>query len=124
MIATADLGLLLVPRQVVAREDHLDLVLFRNAFTVEGRHWIGVDLAAGVGVSPLGARVLMVTPSGSAVDAYVAGDIFGVQHPPTLHFGLGNEDAVREIRVAWPDGSVTLLEDPAVDMYHPAPPAD
>jgi hypothetical protein len=112
--------LLLVRRRVAGGKDRLDLVLYRNALAARGRHWIGVDLAPRAGTSPLGAKVSVRTNSGTLVDAYVAGDSFGVLHAPTIHFGLGEDNEVAEIRVDWPGGGVTAISNPVVDRYHRA----
>jgi hypothetical protein len=40
------------------------------------------------------------------------------QHAPTLHFGLGQEDAVESIEVRWMSGKVRILSAPAIDRYH------
>jgi hypothetical protein len=114
--------LLLVRRRLVEEKPHLELVLYQNRIDVSGRHWIGVDLAPTSRTSPFGAKVTAVTTAGALVDAYVAGDSFGVQHAPTLHFGLGEEPTVLELRVDWPNGTTTKIAHPATGCYHAALP--
>jgi hypothetical protein len=40
------------------------------------------------------------------------------------HFGLGAESAVEAIEIRWPDGTVQLLSDPAINTYHVVTSAD
>jgi hypothetical protein len=85
-------------------------------------HWIGIHLQpTEAGQSPLGARAIVHTDSGSQTGVVVTGDSFLSQHPATLHFGLGEESRVQQVEVIWPDGKRTVLESPKVDRYHVAP---
>jgi hypothetical protein len=48
----------------------------------------------------------------------VTGDSFVSQHPAIAHFGLGDQDSVERLEVAWPDGTTWQRDNPAVDRYH------
>ena len=87
-----------------------------------GHHWVGVRLAESVtGRSPLGARVEVTTSGGNPfIQQLFNGDSFSTQHAPTVHFGLGTENELREIRVRWQDGTEWVADQPAVDQYYDA----
>jgi len=53
--------------------------IFRNTGP-ETHNWIGVRLRGAAGVSPVGARVLVVHPGGPQADAFVTGDSAKCQH--------------------------------------------
>ena len=97
------------PRRVVT--------IFQNTWT-SPRHWIGVRLTGGPGVSPIGARVLVVRPGGRQADVFVTGDSAKAQHAHLKHFGLGADEAVEFLEVRWPNGTVQRLEHPGIDRYH------
>src|SRR4030095_1565067 len=40
---------------------------------------------------------------------------FGSSDPPTLHFGLGKNTRIEQLRVRWPDGSSADYPPPPVD---------
>ena len=85
-------------------------------------HWVGVRLAESItGRSPIGARVEVTTSSGIRfVQQLFNGDSFSTQHAPTVHFGLGSERELTDIRVHWPDGSEWAADQPLADQYHDA----
>jgi hypothetical protein len=94
------------------------LHIYRNQLETPN-HWIGVELReAGDGASPIGASVLVHTPTRTQVGRVVTGETLMGQHATILHFGLGLEDTVESIEVRWPSGAVRRLQAPAVDRYH------
>ena len=48
----------------------------------------------------------------------VTGDSFTAQHPATVHFGLGNLNAVGQLEVVWPNGKSLRVKSPATGKYH------
>jgi hypothetical protein len=80
-------------------------------------HWIGVKLAS-TGLSPIGAKVWAETANRTFVAEIVTGDSFQSQHPNTVHFGLGKAAQVDRLKVLWPNGNVSVLENPSIDTYH------
>ena len=108
----------LVVDAIAANDKERELVLLLNRRPPGGHHWIGVRVGEKPGVSALGARVTIGYGDGRQSGVIVAGDSFGVQHPPTSHFGLGARQQVDFIEVRWPDGTLERLERPAVDRYH------
>ncbi|MBA3707252.1 MAG: CRTAC1 family protein, partial [Planctomycetes bacterium] len=53
-------------------------------------HWLGIRLREeGRGLSPIGATIIVRTPSQTLVQKVVTGDAFYAQHANAFHFGLG-----------------------------------
>ena len=101
----------------------MTLHVYRNELETNN-HWIGVRLRETTpGFSPLGAKVTLRRDGRVQVRRIVTGDSFLAQHANTVHFGLGEADRVEHIEVRWPNGTVTLVEDPQVDRYHNIRPA-
>ena len=73
----------------------------------------------------IGARVRATTGAVTQMRELRAGSNFESQDPAEAHFGLGDADAVDELRVTWPDGTETALTDVAADatvvVSQPAP---
>jgi hypothetical protein len=99
-------------------------VLLRNDTPREGRHWLMVELVGRAGRSSrdaIGAIVTcrVVQPTGEAKvllrQRSSSGSYMSV-HDQRLHFGLGRADAVAELTVRWPDGSVQTLPQVQADQ--------
>jgi hypothetical protein len=80
-------------------------------------HWIGVKLGS-TALSPIGAKLWAQTADRTFVAEIVTGDSFQSQHPNTVHFGLGKAKRVDQLKVLWPNGKVSVLENPPIDSYH------
>ena len=82
------------------------------------RHnWIGVRLRGSTGTSPVGARITLRSQRDATQWIYI-GESFDAQRSSTRIFGLGQLDQVDGLEVRWPDGSTTMLTDPAINRYH------
>ena len=110
--------LLLTTRNSFTDGENYEVHLLRNRADVKGRHWVGVRLRGGPGVSPIGAVVTARYRNGSQRDAVLTGDSYSAQHADVVHFGLGEIDRLDAIEVQWPNGSTTTLNAPDVDTYH------
>ncbi len=94
------------------------LHLFTNRWPIQN-NWIGVRLQIEPGgPSTIGTVIRLRTDSGEQLAHIVTGDSFRAQHAPMKHFGLGSDTAVDSIEVRWPDGTVEVIEDPAINTYH------
>ena len=84
--------------------------VFRNVFGQSG-NYLELQLVGtgGSNRSAIGARV-WVTAGGVTQMAEVGGGYghFGMQQDTVLHFGLGTACAIDEVKVRWPDGSLTV----------------
>jgi hypothetical protein len=91
--------------------------LIRNAWPTQG-NWIGVHLRGGPGRSTLGAVATVYADEQIRRQWLLSGDSFSAQHPATLHFGLGKTSTVKAIKIRWPDGHITRLDNPRTGQYH------
>lgn len=91
--------------------------LFRN-IGAAGQHWLLLRL---VGTRSnrmgLGARVHIVTPDGRSQWNEAATAVgYACSSDPRVHFGLGSNTLVKEIRITWPSGTVQVLIDIPADQ--------
>jgi hypothetical protein len=94
------------------------LHMLTNRWPVKN-NWIGVRLQIEAGGPPtIGAVIRVRSESGVQIHHVVTGDSLRVQHAPMKHFGLGSETRVDSVEIRWPDGSVELIENPAINQYH------
>ena len=63
----------------------------------------------------VGARVWVTTTQERQVREKLAGEGFASQNSSLLYFGLGECDAIQEIKIRWPSGKEQILSDPPVD---------
>lgn len=137
LVASAGSGLdVQRPTEAAARVDfdndgRLDLVLghwnqpvgyrlYRNITPGTG-HWIGFQLDGGSEVNRDGVGTRIVIDDGSEqlqMRELRIGEARGSNHDPRLHFGLGSSTQFN-VRIHWPDGTLQILENPALDQYHP-----
>ena len=92
------------------------LVLYSNASEGEN-HWLQVRLTGRESVRDgQGARVSIRTASGGEQVRYAttAGGYLSA-NDPRLHFGLGSESDVAQIKVHWPSGAQQVLENIETD---------
>jgi len=81
----------------------------------EGGHWLLLDVRNAAGGPAIGAQVDVT--AGGAVRRYIVrtDGSYLAAHDPRVHVGLGEVDAVEQVRVRWPNGAEVLLDDVAVD---------
>lgn len=95
------------------------LLVLRNTLPEAARrHWIAFSLEGKPGVSPQGAVVELQTKTQTQRAVVISGDSFMCQHPAQKHFGLGSETEVEQVRITWPDGSKTVLDQPKIKTTH------
>ena len=87
--------------------------LLENQSTAQG-HWLTVKLSP----DPLaiGASVLATVGATTQRRDVLAGGSYLTGRPPEVHFGLGAATLVDELRIRWPGGAETVLEDVAADQ--------
>lgn len=104
--------------------DQLGLLhIYKNNGLGNGHNWIGVRLSEGVGYSPVGAEVRIVSSDGVQLDRVVTGDSFRSQHSNTKHFGIGTRTEVEYIEVLWHGGETVRIENPEINRYHDVEPS-
>jgi hypothetical protein len=93
-------------------------VVLRNVATGTG-HWLRLKLIAKGRGDAIGSVAYLTTLiSGSKIrqrqDVF-SGAVYCSQNEMTLHFGLGAATKVDKLEIKWPDGSVEVVEVPAID---------
>lgn len=89
--------------------------LFHN-LTPNDNAWLEVEL---VGRAPntdaVGARATIVTPAGPLVREVNIGNGFAGGSSTRLHFGLGKQPKVDELRIQWPNGETSVVVAPELN---------
>ncbi len=83
------------------------------------QHWMGLELVGKKNNrAGLGAEVVLTTASGKTHHGVstTAGSYLSASDR-RVHFGLGQESAIKEIRIIWPGGSVQTIDAPKADQY-------
>ena len=88
-------------------------------------NWVKINTVGMAHVTPnysnrngIGARVELVTPSGTQIRDVRSGEGFEFMSSLNIHFGLGTETSITEIRVYWPSGVVDVFENPSINTAH------
>ncbi|MEZ4738354.1 MAG: FG-GAP-like repeat-containing protein [Flavobacteriales bacterium] len=75
-------------------------------------NWLKVNTIGTVSnTNGIGARVMVTSNLGSQIRDVKSGDAFSTMSSLTTHFGLGADQVVEELRIQWPSGIVTVLND-------------
>jgi hypothetical protein len=86
------------------------LLLLRNE--TGGGHWLEIAFAS---FAP-GATVTARLPDGTVLSREVhAGSSYLSSEDPRVHLGLGDAGTLDELRIGWPDGSETVMQDVQAD---------
>lgn len=84
--------------------------LFQN--TGNSNHWILIDLeGTDSNRDGIGATVYVTAGGVTQVRQQTQGQHHRAQDDRRLHFGLGEQNAISEIRIQWPSGTVQVLSD-------------
>ncbi|MFC0603490.1 FG-GAP-like repeat-containing protein [Winogradskyella pulchriflava] len=82
-------------------------------------NWVKINTVGTVSnINGIGARVELVTTSGTQIRDVRSGEGFEFMSSLNTHFGLGTEDAIESITIYWPSGIVDQLVDPAINTTH------
>jgi enediyne biosynthesis protein E4 len=102
---------------VVTRIGEPPLVL-RNTLGA-GRHWLGVRLRGSKSNRDgIGALVQLTGASGRKQWNRMTTAVgYASASEAVVHFGLGTEEAVKELEIRWPSGVVQRIAEPKVDGY-------
>lgn len=93
-------------------------ILLENQTPSPG-HWLDVELFGGCGVNVdgVGARIHVTTGQHLQMHEVIAGGSYLSGRPFEQHFGLGSATSVDELRVDWPDHTLTVLTDVPADRH-------
>jgi len=93
------------------------LHVYRNVFQ-EAQNWVGVQLIDEKGASTIGATIEITTVDGKQFDRIVTGDSFSSQHSANVHFGLGELNEVKSLKITWANGRQKTIKKPEAGKYH------
>ncbi len=103
-----------------------DFHYYRNELAAPDSNWLTLflDTSNDVGLAPngIGSRIFVKTDGSEQARDILACPHYLTQSELSAHFGLGEAEIIDEIRVAWADGSETVVRDvPANQMMtlHP-----
>lgn len=86
--------------------------IFRNDLSTENA-WLNVSLRGNQHVSASGARITIEHDGSHQLREVTIGSNFQSQNPLVQHFGLASLENIETVRVRWPNGSETVLDDVA-----------
>ena len=98
------------------------LTLFRNDLDASGgdANWLRVFLdnggASGITPNGIGSVVRVSAGGQTSMGRIDGGSNYLSQSELSAHFGVGDASVIDELRIEWTDGSVTTLEDVAVNQ--------
>ena len=89
-----------------------------NAAQVSGNHWLKVSLnGSASNINGIGSLVTLEFEDGRTIrQQSYAGDGYLGSGDPAVHFGLGQETSVAEVRVLWSTGHTQVIENVAADQ--------
>jgi len=94
--------------------------LFQNDLTGSDIHWLRVflntDEVSGQAPHGVGAVVRITIGQDQQFRTITAGNNYMSQDEMSAHFGLGEQTMIDELRVSWPGGSFTTLQQVAADQ--------
>jgi len=92
------------------------LELWRNVSPTRN-HWLQLEVSGARGSrDALGAKLVLVTPSGTQHNLVTTAVGYGSSSDPRVHFGLGADTQVRTLTIAWPTGETRTLRNLAPDQ--------
>lgn len=107
------------------RDGDLDLVVinldepasvYRNQSA--GAHRVLIRLRDPNGRDAIGAKVKLQTASGRQVRELTIVRGYAACNEALVHFGLGGDDRIRALTIAWPNGGFDRFEDLAADQFY------
>ncbi|WP_299115009.1 FG-GAP-like repeat-containing protein [uncultured Winogradskyella sp.] len=99
------------------------LDVFRNGQiyfnNTNSNNWVKINTVGTVSnINGIGARVELVTPSGTQIRDVRSGEGFEFMSSLNTHFGLGSDTAITSITIYWPSGIVDQVTAPAINTTH------
>ncbi|MEO5907085.1 MAG: FG-GAP-like repeat-containing protein, partial [Saprospiraceae bacterium] len=88
--------------------------IYRN--DIRGRHWLQIDCSLNKGnTDGIGSRIDVYTGEEHQAQTLMTNKGFFSSSEPILHFGLGDHTKIDSIILQWPDGTMEIQRDLAVD---------
>lgn len=90
--------------------------LFCNSGT--NNHFVNIKLVEKSGnTQALGARIYVTTDGVEQMRELRAGSNYVSQNPVEAHFGLAQATSLQRVRIVWPDGQQSQLDDLSMDQF-------
>jgi hypothetical protein len=84
-----------------------------------GNNWIRINPKGTISNrDAIGARVVVTSALGTQIRDIRSGDGFSFMSFIGAHFGLGTDNAVEQVAIHWPSGTVDVITDPAINTVH------
>ena len=94
------------------------LRVYRNTLPDPG-HWIGFRFSGTSAKRSLeGVQIVIDYEGHRAIRSVVAGDSYRVQHPPTVHFGVGRASHIDRVTMKFPNGQTIEKRQLPADHYY------
>jgi ASPIC and UnbV/Secretion system C-terminal sorting domain/Ig-like domain CHU_C associated/FG-GAP-like repeat len=82
-------------------------------------NWISFDLEGIVSNKDAVGAIVEITGSfGTQVREIRAGESYGITNTFYCHFGLGTATSVTQVKVEWPSGIITTINNPEINTFH------
>lgn len=99
------------------------LDVFRNGNiyinNTNSNNWIKINTVGTMSnINGIGARVEIVTPSGTQIRDVRSGEGFEFMSSLNTHFGVGSDTSITSITIYWPSGIVDQVLNPAINTTH------
>ncbi len=97
------------PDVFITDEDGASRLYENTALDKNGNHWIKFNLhGRGGNWEAIGARVQIVSGGKKQIREIQVGTGYGGRNSTVVHFGLGSNHMVEDVRVFWPSGSISF----------------
>jgi enediyne biosynthesis protein E4 len=93
------------------------VIVLQNVVPMEGKHWVGIELAREKNKDFVGARVVLETALGRQTKFAKGGGSFASTNDPRLVFGLGADSKIDKATIYWPSGEVQDITGIEPDAY-------
>ncbi len=81
-------------------------------------HWLGLTLiTSNDGTSLIGTKITLIAGNQTQVRVFQPSTGYLSYSDPRIHFGLGNNSQIAEVKIEWPDGAVETLKNVRIDQY-------
>ncbi|MCB0811817.1 MAG: VCBS repeat-containing protein [Flavobacteriales bacterium] len=81
-----------------------------------GNHWLKLATIGTVSnTNGIGARVEVISASGTRIREVRSGDGFGKMSSLNTHFGIGTDTSIDQVTVYWPSGTEQIIMNPPID---------
>ncbi|MDH3709763.1 MAG: CRTAC1 family protein [Cyclobacteriaceae bacterium] len=81
-------------------------------------HWLGVTIVtSNDGTSLIGTKITLVAGSQTQVRVFQPSTGYLSYSDPRIHFGMGTNSQIDEVKIEWPDGAVETLKNVRIDQY-------